>query len=184
MKIEIKYLNKAYGDKVVFQNLNLTFELSGITAIMAPSGKGKTTLLHILSGIEKYDSGEITGVPSVSVMFQEDRLLPWLTAKENISIVSDSATAEKLLINLGLENEINEYPKNLSGGMKRRVALARAIAFDSELLILDEPLKGLDEDLKAKVEAMLIQISRQRPIITVTHEKTEANDLNAVIVEI
>lgn len=184
MEIKIENLTKSFGDKKVFDNFCLTINPAPIVALMAPSGRGKTTLLRLIAGLEKPDSGEITVADRVSFMFQEDRLLPYSTARENIALVSDRKTSDRLLKEVGLENDGDKYPNELSGGMSRRVALARTLAFKSDLILLDEPFKGLDEATKSDIVKLLLKESENRPIILVTHERSEALSLNSEIIEL
>ena len=145
---------------------------------MGESGCGKTTLLRIIAGLEDF-SGSISQVPSggISMVFQEDRLLPWRTALENVALVRDGSSGEAmcLLDAMELSAEAGKLPGALSGGMQRRVALARALNFDGDMLLLDEPFKGLDEALRARVIAAV----RGRFPLTViaTHDRAEAEAL-------
>ena len=165
--IVIENLSKSFDKKLVFDKLSLNIELNGITVIMGESGCGKTTLLRIIAGLEKYDGGSVLGAPEkISFMFQEDRLL-----------VSDGETAEKYLEKVELADDKNTLASELSGGMKRRVALARALAYNSELVILDEPFKGMDAELKQKMMELVKAESKTRPFIIVAHEPDEAEFL-------
>ena len=176
-EIIIDKLSKSYGNKTVFKELSLSVSLEGITVIMGESGCGKTTLLRILAGLEKSDSGSITGLPEkISFMFQEDRLLEWYSAFENVKLVSDETAAEKYLDAVELANDKNTAVSQLSGGMKRRVALARALAYSSQLVILDEPFKGMDIELKQMME-LVKKESASRAFIVVAHEPQEAEFL-------
>ncbi|MEG1835095.1 MAG: ATP-binding cassette domain-containing protein [Oscillospiraceae bacterium] len=176
MEIKIENLNKSYKEKIVIKDFSLTLKIDKTIAVMGESGCGKTTLLRLIAGIEKPDSGKITKHPTkISFMFQEDRLLPWLNAFENVKLVGSEDTAKKYLSLLGLENDFNTKPNELSGGMQRRVALARALNFSSDLIILDEPFKGIDESLKDKLIDVIK--SEKRDIILVTHNKSDAKKL-------
>lgn len=190
--IQIKNLCKSFGDNKVFQNLNLNFEKNKITVVTGPSGCGKTTLLNIISGIEKPDSGEIiSNFHSISYIFQEDRLIPTLTVYQNIEFVLKSTMSEEerkpvieKYINLvKLTKARDKYPSQLSGGMKRRVALARAFAYKSDLLLMDEPFKGLDDKLKNEIINEFLGIYKQdkRTVILVTHDMREAEILGDII---
>ncbi len=177
-EIIIDKLSKSYGNKTVFKELSLSVSLEGITVIMGESGCGKTTLLRILAGLEKSDSGTVTGVPEkISFMFQEDRLLEWYSAFENVKLVSDETDAEKYLDAVELANDKNTAVSQLSGGMKRRVALARALAYSSQLVILDEPFKGMDIELKQNMMELVKKESASRAFIVVAHEPQEAEFL-------
>ena len=181
--MKIENLSFSYGKKTVFSNVSLKTDDRTI-CLMGKSGCGKTTLLHLIAGLLKADSGSINGVSQpCSLLFQEDRLLPWLNAKDNVALVlddGDDEKASKLLKDLGLEPDM-EISK-MSGGMKRRVALARALAFRSEVLLLDEPFKGLDENLMKSVAAL---IKKQGKLtIVATHSQKEAEELEAKIIRI
>ena len=190
MKIEnlcFSYLDKEI-EKTVFDGLNLESN-SRIICLMGPSGCGKTTLLHILAGLLKPCGGTVSDFPAnVSIMFQEDRLLPWLNAYENVALVrsgnpawkEQEDNAAKLLRNLDINPAMDIG--SMSGGMKRRVALARALAFESEALLLDEPFKGMDEDLMQRA-ADLIK-SQNKITVVSTHSEAEARALGAEIVRL
>ena len=122
-------------------------------------------------GLEKPDEGEISGARAFSVVFQEDRLMPSMTALENVAAVSDEACARRILARLGLEDSLDKYPVELSGGMSRRVAAARAFAFEAEGLILDEPFKGLEAELKESLAEMICDYAQKKPVILVTHDQ-------------
>ena len=190
MKIEnlcFSYLDKEI-EKTVFDGLNLESN-SRIICLMGPSGCGKTTLLHILAGLLKPCGGMVSDFPaSISIMFQEDRLLPWLNAYENVALVRGGNPAWKgqddraaqLLRKLDIDPPMDIG--SMSGGMKRRVALARALAFESEALLLDEPFKGMDEDLMQRA-ADLIK-SQNKITVVSTHSEAEAKALGAEIVRL
>ena len=176
----LSHVRVQYPDKTVFDDLSLTLPDSGAVALMAPSGYGKTTLLRVLAGLKPIDAGELSGLENkkISFLFQEDRLLPWLTAEQNVEIVSDAETARHWLREMEIE-EIHQYPQAMSGGMQRRVALARAMAFGGDVLLLDEPFKGLDEALRERIA------SRIRDVFPLTvlsvHDAEEASLMGAQI---
>jgi NitT/TauT family transport system ATP-binding protein len=193
--VQVKNLYKSFGDNKVLVNLNLNFEKNKITVVTGPSGCGKTTLLNIISGIEKPDSGEvILKDHSISFIFQEDRLIPDLTVYKNIEFVLKSTLTEqeskpiieKYLALVKLTEAKDKYPDQLSGGMKRRVAVARAFAYRSDLLIMDEPFKGLDEKLKKEIMDEFLRIYNldKRTVILVTHDKDEAMFLGDAIIDL
>lgn len=188
MDIVIKDLNKTYGEKTVLNNVSAVFHAGQCTCIMAESGKGKTTLLRLIMGLEQPDSGSISGVPErISVVFQEDRLCEDFSIAANIRMVLDNDTdisddgIRELLSELSMQEDINTPVGQLSGGMKRRVAIARAIAYDSEWLILDEPFKGLDETTRDKVIGTIVQ--KRKSVILVSHNIEEAEKMHAVILD-
>lgn len=185
MRIELQHVQMAYGEKAVFSDLSYAFDLTGIVALMGESGCGKTTLLRLLCGLETPQSGEIYGIPQkYTFMFQENRLLPWATVQENVATVCDVASAENWLSAVGLAQEANHLPSALSGGMQRRVAFARALAHQSDVLLLDEPFKGLDVDLRSKMILLLRKQAQMRPILFVTHDIQEARECGAKIISV
>lgn len=178
--ITLKNITKKFGNKTVFSNVNLTINQGDHIAVFAPSGGGKTTLANVISGVLLPDSGQVITPPdfTVSYMFQEDRLLPWVTAYKNVDLVNNSGfSTETFFKELFLEKERNQYPAQFSGGMKRRVALARALAFQSDLLILDEPLKGLDKALKEKIIQYLNIYLKGKTLLLISHDPTDASAL-------
>lgn len=188
--IEIKNLSKNFGKTKVLKNLNIKIKKNHITCIMGPSGTGKTTLINIMMNLIEADSGEINGLDSdsIGVVFQEDRLIEHLNAIENIYIVNNKTQSrENIRIQLrqvGLNKEDLEKPvKNLSGGMRRRVCIVRAILFDCKTIIMDEPFKGLDDSLKTDVINYLINNRNGRTIIVITHDLNEVKELNAEIID-
>ena len=184
MDIILGNISKSFGEKTVLQNLSAVIPEGKVTAIMAPSGVGKTTLLRLILGLEKPDSGAISGVPArCSAVFQEDRLCPELSVLGNIRLAVDKRVSDAriigLLQELGLSgNEL--LPANqLSGGMARRVALARALLYDGDLLTLDEPFNGLDADSRVLAAAAVRKYAAGRTILLVTHRKEDLALLGA-----
>lgn len=176
--IEFRNIVKSFDGQVILKGVNLDIYEKEFVTLLGPSGCGKTTLLRILAGLEKSDSGTVTGVPEkISFMFQEDRLLEWYSAFENVKLVSDETAAEKYLDAVELANDKNTAVSQLSGGMKRRVALARALAYSSQLVILDEPFKGMDIELKQNMMELVKKESTSRAFIVVAHEPQEAEFL-------
>ena len=185
MKIQINNLTKKYGDKVVFENYTSTFDFDDILIIKGSSGLGKTTLIRMIAGLEKADYGEITTpVSKISFMFQEDRLIPFVSVLKNLTAVCSEEKALYYLKLMGLDEEKDNSPLALSGGMRRRVSLARALCFDSELVILDEPFKGLDEDLKVNICKIIKSEAKNRAFIIISHDIEDAQLLNAKIIEL
>lgn len=185
MKIQINNLTKKYGDKVVFENYTNTFDFNGILLLKGVSGLGKTTIMRMIAGLENADKGEILkSTKSVSFMFQEDRLIPFVSVLKNLTAVCSEEKALNYLKLMGLENEKDNSPLSLSGGMRRRVALARALCFDSDLVILDEPFKGLDEELKSNICEIIKEESKKRDFIIISHDSQDAELLNAKIIEL
>lgn len=169
--IIVNKLNVSYGDKKVLKDFSATFEYGKCTAIMGKSGCGKTTLLKALLGIVKPESGSIEGMPEkIGMVFQEDRLCEDFTALDNIKLVGDGK-----IVDLGVN--LKMPVKELSGGQKRRVAIARAINYQPDLFILDEPFKGLDGASKEMVIKALK--AENKTIILVTHDISEAEAMGA-----
>ena len=180
MSISALHISKTYNEQPVLRDFTLTLPSNGIIGLSGPSGCGKTTLLHILAGLIKPDSGTVSGVSGkrIGVVFQEDRLLPWLTAYENLHLISknDDDTVQ-WLEKISLSDQSNYYPAELSGGMKRRIALARALAFECDLLLLDEPFQGLDQPLKEKMYSFVREAAEFKPVLMVSHDSAELSEL-------
>jgi len=180
--IKISNLVKKYNGKTVIDSLSLEIAERKHIAVMGPSGCGKTTLLRLIAGLEKPDAGVIEGCPkgSVSFVFQEPRLFPQLTARENISCVGEGEaekTANELLARMGMSDSAEKLPAELSGGMAQRIAIARALAYKKPILLLDEPFKGLDGELKILIISLICEYSNDRTLILVTHDENEASFL-------
>lgn len=184
--IEIKNLSFAYDENKVIRNFSAMFKKGERVCIKGESGKGKTTLLRLICGLEKPESGTISFLENekVGVVFQSDVLLPWKTALENVSIVSDKACAEKWLCAFSLSDSLNKYPFELSGGMCRRVALARAVAFEPDVLVLDEAFKGLDSALKGEIMDLIKNRFSKRTVIFTSHDETEVASFATRIIEL
>jgi len=182
MKYILKNISKSFGELTVFRGFNMEVEENKIISILGPSGCGKTTLLNLMSGILKPDSGEIVGFEDkrISYLFQEPRLLKWKTAYENIDFVLKDVMAkeereksiEKYLKAMDLVEYRNYYPKEMSGGMKQRVAMARAFAYPSDVLLMDEPFNSLDMELKFGLMRYFIELWEidRRTVFFVTHD--------------
>lgn len=168
--LELSNISKSFEGKPVLENYSLCLS-PGIYAVIGSSGIGKTTLLRIIAGLEKY-TGTVAGAGRISYCFQEPRLLPWCTAVENVALVSDKSTAAALLSRMGLEKELCAYPAELSGGMQRRVALARALAAPCDTLLLDEPLTGLDVHTREAVLEVIRDSAQGKTVLFVTHDTT------------
>ena len=182
MSVELVNICKAYSGRQVFNNLSLKFD-TGISCVMGASGCGKTTLLRIIAGLEAPDCGIVTGINKkrLSFMFQEDRLIPGLTVLENCILVkNDRQRAIDLLCVLGLKADLNKPAAKLSGGMARRTALARTLLYDADTVLLDEPLKGLDENNRFAALALIKQLTGGKTVIMVSHESSDVDYLNAV----
>jgi ABC-type nitrate/sulfonate/bicarbonate transport system ATPase subunit len=168
------------GEKAVLENFSLSFPLEGVTCLTGPSGCGKTTLLRVVAGLERPDEGTVTGIlpQETAFLFQEDRLLPWRTALQNIADVLPRERREEAQAWLSwveLAGEENRSVAELSGGMKRRVALARTLALGGRLLILDEPFQGIDAKLRGRLMERIRSL--HVPALAVTHDRAELDAL-------
>lgn len=178
--IELRDISVSFGEKRVLCGLEVIWPDSGTILLRGASGSGKTTLLRVLAGLLTPDAGEVSGLTGrkIGMVFQEDRLLPWRTTLENVSLTSDRTTAKDLLERLDLADALHLKSAALSGGMRRRVALARALAYSDDVLLLDEPFNGLDSERRAQAASLLQRCSRLR--IVATHTVEDADLLNAV----
>ena len=194
MKYEIKNISKGYKELKVLNNINIEFEIGKTTCILGPSGCGKTTLLNIISEISNKDFGEVIGFEKedISFVFQEDRLIEWKNVKENIEFVLKNKMAKK-----DRENIINKYlklvnlkeykyyyPRELSGGIRQQISILRALAYPSNILIMDEPFKSLDIGSKQTIIKFLTKLkeTENKTYILVTHDIEEALTLGDTIV--
>lgn len=178
-------LSKAYGENRVLRGIDFTLEEGSVTCLMAPSGSGKTTLFRVLLGLEAADSGRVRGIGAgrISMMFQEDRLCPTLTPVENVALVlgRDASRGElRTMLEEILPAECLDQPAlELSGGMRRRVSLARAVAYPSDLVVLDEPFTGLDAATKRRVIEFILRHREGRTLLVATHGEEDVELLGA-----
>jgi NitT/TauT family transport system ATP-binding protein len=194
MSLEVRNLNKSYNGIDLYKDFNLSFPEGTITCILGPSGCGKTTLLNIIGNISAPDSGRLIGFEGrrFSYIFQEARLLPWKSVQGNIEFVMscDLSSAERheqashFIQLVDLEGFAGYYPHQLSGGMRQRVSIARAFVCPSDIILMDEPLKGLDLALKQNMIRWFAEIWKadKRTVIFVTHDVDEALLLGKEIV--
>ena len=171
--IHVRDLTLKYGEKTVLEHFSIDLPLEGITAFTGPSGCGKTTLLRVLAGLAKPDSGVVEGISpgDTAFLFQENRLLPWRTAVQHITDVLPADRRKEAagwLSFAELDGEEHAFPAALSGGMARRLALARCAALGGKLLLLDEPFTGIDGERAARILARLKALGT--PVILVSHE--------------
>ena len=184
--LKINNLTFSYGDKSIFNNFSLNIKNGERIWLSAPSGYGKTTLIKLILGLLKAQSGEIiTDNVTPSVVFQENRLLPFYTVMQNIELVGgDKQKAKEILYALGINETENLYPSALSGGMKRRAAIARALSVPFDLLILDEAFNGIDEKNLQTACDCIKKFTTDKTVILITHNPEEAELLNAKKIEI
>ena len=179
--IVLKNISVNFDEKTVLENFSATFEDGKKYAIMGQSGIGKTTILNVISGLVKTHGGTVknTSGNKISYIFQEPRLFDWMDVTENVSIVSPlpkkqaDQKSREILTALGLGDSLKSFPAELSGGMKQRVSIARAIAYEPDVLLLDEPFKALDEEMKRSVAEYLFSLMDGKTVIMVTHDATD-----------
>lgn len=183
--MKIRNLTKIYDGNKVLNQWNMTLEDGNIYALMGPSGCGKTTLLHSMMGILKYEEGTMEGFEgkSLSAVFQENRLFEFFTAGENVAVVQKrpqplpeiNRILSEILPKKSLDQKVGEY----SGGMKRRAAIARAMLAESDVIVMDEPLTGLDEATRNHVIDFILKYRRGRTMIFSTHQEEEVELFHA-----
>lgn len=183
--IQIKNISFSFGSNKIISDLSLEIEDGKTYCIMGKSGVGKTTLLKLLAGILKPDKGEIlgTGKQKKSFIFQENRLLPSLSVYENIKYVTtDEEKIEKALQDTSLLSKKNKMTDELSGGMARRVSIARATAFDGDIYFIDEPLYGLDVKTSQGILELIKNTVKNKTAFIITHSPEEAFYLSDKII--
>lgn len=191
--IELKNVSKKYNDLEILKNFNMELDENQITCLFGPSGVGKTTIANIIAHIVPIDQGIIMGTEKslFSYVFQEPRLLDWCNVYENIDFVLrdvyDKETRDKITKNYIDMVDLTEFSNykisNLSGGMAQRVSLARAFAYPSDILIMDEPFKGLDIKLKHEMIEAFKKLwdTSKRTVMFITHDVEEAVLLSNII---
>ena len=177
--MKIQHLCKSFDGKMVLDHVSLTMESGGTACLMAPSGRGKTTLLRCIAGLEAPDSGQITDLPErIAYVFQEDRLCDGFSAVDNIRLVTGKTLGEgeirRHLEELGLAGSLDQPVRELSGGMRRRVVISRAVCFGADLLLLDEPFKGLDDEARQQTADYILRHRGSAAILCVTHDREDA----------
>ncbi len=192
MELKIKGLSKTFGNLNVLNQVNVTLPSGPIHCLMGPSGSGKTTFLRILMGLEEADSGTIEGLrgKKVSAVFQEDRLCEAFCPVDNVAMVLPGSASrnkkqayEELLCLLP-EESLSRPVSTLSGGMKRRVAIVRALSAPSDMLLMDEPFSGLDEATKGLVIRHMLNRSAGKLVIVSTHQEEDVDRLNGIMVRL
>lgn len=184
MAIKLKNLSFSYGDTPVLKDFSLTVEKNDRVLISGPSGAGKTTLFRLILGLEKATSGDISVPEKISAVFQEDRLFEGASVIKNLASTGPKEEAERLLALAGLSGVKTKLPAELSGGMKRRVAILRALNFDADALLLDEPFNGLDDDNKKIMADLILEKYGDKPMLLISHNKEDALLLGARIVNL
>jgi NitT/TauT family transport system ATP-binding protein len=184
--LELRDISKSFRETKVLDQMSLSIPKGETTCLLGPSGCGKTTLLRIIAGIIQPDQGTLTNFKdkSFSFVFQEDRLLPWKTAADNIRLVLKNKMHDTIINDIidkhldlvKMKDYAGYYPHQLSGGMRQRISFARAFSFPSDVILLDEPFKGLDHALKQQLMENVRSILSNDPrtVIYVTHDPEEA----------
>ena len=178
--LSIRGICKSFEGRSVLKNVSFDFPEAAVTALRGPSGCGKTTLVNIILGLLAPDEGEVLLPASArtAAVFQEDRLIEHFSAARNVRLTAPSSVPDEqihsALSELGLAQEGEKRVSEFSGGMRRRVAVIRAALFQPQLLLLDEPFKGLDEEMRARTASFLRRNCAQATTILVTHDETEA----------
>ena len=186
--LKVQGISKRFGEQAVLRNVTATFPAGSVTCLLGPSGFGKTTLLRIIAGLEQPDAGRIEGAPErIGFVFQEDRLCEDFSAVSNVRLVTGKSMPKEEIIRhlmeIGLGDSLDKPVREYSGGMKRRVAIVRAVCYPADLLILDEPFKGLDEKLRLEVIGYIRKHTAGKTVICVTHEPDDAERLGGENIE-
>lgn len=173
-------VSSSYAGETVLRDFSLSLPSQGCLVVMGPSGLGKTSLLKILAGLHRPDAGQCHGLAGTraAVLFQENRLLPWFSLYRNIRLVCRTEEETELwLRRVSLWEDRDKFPGELSGGMQRRAALARALAFGGDFYLMDEPFAGLDADLRQEMIALVRETCRESLLVVVTHDEAEREAL-------
>ena len=178
--MKIVNLNKNFANKRVFQDFNCEILDKKVNFIIGESGSGKTTLLKIIAGIDKDYQGDIVkDSDKISVVFQEPRLIPFISTLDNVKLVNEENGKEKameLLRLVELEDEANSMPNTLSGGMKMRVSIARALNYDREIVLMDEHFSALDEELKGRILPKIFHMLKDKTVIIISHNLADCEN--------
>lgn len=188
--IKMQNISYNYSEKEIFKDFNFDIELGTKTAVMAPSGTGKTTLLYLIAGLYTPQSGTIeylTSNPRFSFVFQENRLLEKRNILDNLRLTNPQLTSETIkgmLYQAGLSVSVTKPIHRLSGGEKRRIAIIRALLSPYDILLMDEPFTGLDDENRLRIIELIKEYTEGKTVILVTHDKTDAQLLNCNIINL
>lgn len=183
--IKLEKVSLSFDEKKVFDNFSYTFPDKGVVLITGASGCGKTSLAKIILGVIKADCGlvDVNDV-KISAVFQEDRLVPSLTALQNVELVSNKTEALKRIEQVKLSDSKSKFPQELSGGMKRRVAIARALSFCGDVLLLDEAFTGIEDSLAREIISDICEEYKEKLLIAITHRSELFSSVGYKICEI
>lgn len=184
--MKITNLSKSFDGKAIFKDYSSEFATGKITYLMGESGVGKTTLLRMISGLDTDYTGEITYEGKLAYVFQEPRLFPNLSVLSNLKIVNDNPTlnAKKLLKSVELNDCEDMLPSELSGGMKMRLSIARAVYYDPDIILMDEPFASLDKEMKDRIVNKIFKLLSGKTIIIISHDRSDAEKYADHIIEI
>ncbi len=183
--LKLSKINKSFGEKKVLSDVSLCVDQGECVMLFGASGCGKTTLLRIAAGLEKQDGGTVERGGKIAVVFAEPRLFPTVTVLENITAVmrKDKREAKRkameILKTMGLGDSADLYPSELSTGMAARVSLARAVAYDADIYLMDEPFKSLDVGIKSSVIDSLKPFFADKAVMIISHDRAEASMIGA-----
>ncbi|GEK06093.1 ATP-binding cassette domain-containing protein [Schleiferilactobacillus harbinensis] len=177
--VTLQNLEKRYGHRMAIHDVSLQLYPGEAVALVGMSGGGKSTIMRLIAGLEKPTGGRLTyqdPAPVMRVMYQDDRLLPWLTVQDNVGFGQHGQWVTDLLAAVGLSEAAEQYPAQLSGGQRQRLALARALLAKPQLLLLDEPLGALDALTRRKMQDLIMRICAERHLssLLITHDVQEA----------
>jgi len=177
--MKIINLTKSFDKKLIFDNFSIEIPPNKVTVISGESGIGKTTLLRIIAGLDSNYKGDIKEISDkISYVFQEPRLFNAITVKQNLELIQKGTdlSINEILSIVELENDADTYPGELSGGMKMRLSLARAIYYNGDIFLLDEPFSALDNDMKKRIIPKVFDIIKGKTVIVVTHNIEEISN--------
>lgn len=178
--LEWSHLSKSFGEKVLFQDFNLQLQEKQVYILQGSNGAGKTTFLRMTAGLEKYE-GTILCPSLKTMLFQENRLLENQTVLQNLSLVqANEQVVLKELESLGLESYLNTVVRKLSGGTKRKIAIVRALLVEAELVLLDEPLTGLDQESQVQFMEYILKKTKGKTVLWVSHETVVPESANFI----
>lgn len=183
MPIKLQKVFFSYEDTPVLRDFSLEIADGEVVCLSGESGSGKTSVARLVLGLEKPQSGSVEAPEKIAAVFQEDRLFPAMSVRENIACVGGNKT-EQLLETAGLSAVAGKRLWHLSGGMKRRVAILRAVNFGADALILDEPFNGLDAENKKTMAKLILEVYGNKPILLISHYPPDAELLGARVVNI